>query len=330
MKAVRFAAFGEPSEVAACIEAADVGPPADDEVVVEVEAFPINPVDLLTLQGRYAIRPALPAGVGSEGVGHVVAAGGSVEGLRPGDRVISLGRDNWAEKIKIKAAQAIKVPSTGDVLQQAMLKINPPTALLMLRNFVALAPGEWLIQDAANSGVGQNLIRLAKAQGVRTVNVVRRESLSAPLQAMGADVVLVDGEDLAQRVGRATKGAPIRLAIDAVAGETCLRLAESLADGGTVVNYGLLSGQPCMVAAADVTFRGITLVGFWLAKHLGQAPRDEIQTLYRDLGQWIDDGTLSVPVEATYAIDEIQAALAHAARDGRAGKILVTPNRKPG
>ncbi len=330
MKIVSFAAFGVPSEVAACIEAPDVGAPGDDEIIIEVEAFPINPVDLLTIQGLYASRPALPATPGSEGAGQVVTVGKSVVGLRPGDRVVNLGRDNWAQRLKIKATQAIKVPSEGDVLQQAMLKVNPATALLMLRNFVQLTAGDWLIQDAANSGVGTSLIRLAKAAGVRTVNVVRRETLIAPLQAIGADVVVIDGEDLAARVAKATGEAPIKLAIDAVAGETCQRLAQCLTEGGTVVNYGLLSGQPCTVAAADVIFRGITLTGFWLSKHLGQAPRQDIEALYQELSQRMAEGDVHVPVEATYGIDEIQTALAHAARSGRDGKILVTPNRKPG
>ncbi len=325
MKAVSFAAFGVPSEVATCIEVPDVGAPGDDEIVVEVEAFPINPVDLLTIQGLYAGRPALPATPGAESVGRVAAIGKSVEGLQPGDRVVNLGRDNWVQRLKIKAAQAIKVPSDGDVLQQAMLKVNPATALLMLRNFVELAPGDWVIQDAANSGVGTCLIRLAKAAGIRTVNVVRRESLIDPLQAIGADVVVVDSEDLAARVAQATAGAAIKLAVDAVAGETCQRLAQCLAEGGTVVNYGLLSGRPCTVAASDLVFRGITLTGFWLSRHLSLAPRPAIETLYQDLSQRLSDGELHVPVEATYSIDEIQAALAHAARDGRSGKILVRP-----
>lgn len=330
MKIVSFAAFGVPSEVAACIEAPEVGAPGDDEIIIEIDAFPINPVDLLTIQGLYASRPALPATPGSEGAGQVVAVGKSVDGLQPGDRVVNLGRDNWAQRLKIKAVQAIKVPSDGDVLQQAMLKVNPATALLMLRNFVQLGPGDWVIQDAANSGVGTSLIRLAKAAGVRTVNVVRREALIAPLQAIGADVVVVDGEDLAARVTKATGGAPIKLAIDAVAGETCQRLAQCLTEGGTVVNYGLLSGHPCMIAAADVIFRNITLTGFWLSKHLGEAPRRDIEALYQDLSQRLSDGDLHVPVEAVYGIDDIQTALAHAAQSGRDGKILVTPNRKPG
>jgi trans-2-enoyl-CoA reductase len=326
MKQVQFTAFGTPHEVAECVEVPDVGAPGPDEVVIEVEAFPINPADLLTITGGYAVRPKLPATLGAECVGRIAAVGSAVRHLAPGDRVINLGRDNWCQRRKVPAAQALAVPADADVLQLAMLKVNPATALLMLRNYVELQPGEWVIQDATNSGVGTNLIRLAKADGIRTVNVVRRSSLAEPLQALGADAVVVDGDDLAARVQGATGGASIRLAIDAIGGAMVLRLADCLAEGGTVVNYGLLSGQPCQLGAHHTIFKGITLTGFWLQKALTSMARPEVETLYADLASRIADGALRVEVEATYPIEEIKAALAHAGRAGRSGKILVLPN----
>jgi trans-2-enoyl-CoA reductase len=326
MKQVQFTAFGVPHEVAACVEAPDVGAPGPDEVVIEVQAFPINPADLLTITGGYSVRPQLPATLGAECAGRIAAVGSNVRDLAVGERVINLGRDNWCQRRKVPAAQALKVPADADVLQLAMLKVNPATALLMLRNYVDLQPGDWVIQDAANSGVGTNLIRLAKADGIRTVNVVRRESLTRPLAALGADVVVVDGDDLAARVQQATGGAPIRLAIDAVGGAMVLRLADCLAEGGTVVNYGLLSGQPCQLGAHHTIFKGITLTGFWLQKALTSMARADLDALYADLASRVADGTLQVEVEATYPIEEIKAALAHAEREGRSGKILVLPN----
>lgn len=326
MKIVQIAAFGEPQEVAACVEVPELGPPAEDEVLVEVEAFPINPVDLLTIEGRYATRPALPATPGSESVGRVLAAGPAVRDVAVGDRVINLGRSNWVQRLKVKAETVLKVPASADVLQLAMLKINPATAHSMLRNYVALKPGDWLIQDAANSGVGTCLIALAKAQGLKTVNVVRRAELAAPLEALGADVVVVDGDDLAERVAAATGGADIKLAIDAVAGAACQRLAECLGEGGTLVNYGMLSDQPCTIDPHQVVFRGITLTGFWLAKVLGATARAEVAALYDGLAGRVADGSLKVAVEATYPIEDIGRALAHAGREARGGKVLVTPN----
>jgi NADPH:quinone reductase-like Zn-dependent oxidoreductase len=138
--------------------------------------------------------------------------------------------------------------------------------------------------------------------------------------------VVVDGGDLAARVQHATAGAPIRLAIDAIGGAMVLRLADCLAEGGTVVNYGLLSGQPCQLGAHHTIFKGITLTGFWLQKALTAMARGDLQELYADLAGRIASGALRVEVEATYPIAEIKVALAHAEREGRGGKILVTPN----
>ena len=330
MKIVQFSAFGVPAEVVRCVEVADPGAPDADQVVIEIDAFPINPVDLLTIEGRYAVKPPLPARIGVECVGRIVAVGAGVSDLSPGDRVISLDRDNWAQRRRVKAARAVKVSGDVDPLQLAMLKVNPATACLMLRNFVTLQPGDWVIQDAANSGVGRSLIRLARAAGAHSVNVVRRADLVADLTAEGADLVVVDGPDLAERVAAETGGAAIKLAIDAVGGAVTLRLADCLAEGGMLVNYGLLSGEPCMLSSHHTVFRGLTLTGFWLVRALGALAPGEVTALYGDLAGRIADGSLRVPVEATYPIEEIGLAVAHAARAGRAGKVLVTPNGPPG
>ncbi len=329
MKAVRFAAFGTPHRVAECVEVPEPGAPADGEVALEMEACPINPVDLLTIAGEYAVRPSLPAVAGSEGVGRVLEVGPGVHHLAVGDRVVPLGRETWVQRRVVKAREVIKAPADADVLQLAMIKINPATAQLMLERYVELASGEWVIQDAANSAVGQHVVRLAQARGIHTVNIVRRDGLSESLRRIGADAVVVDGDDLPERVREQTGGAAIRLAIDAVAGEICMRLGDCLADGGIVVNYGLLSGRPCMLRPDQTVFRGITLTGFWLVKALGQMQAAAIADLYGGLVRRVTEGRLRVEVEATYPIEAIADALEHAARSERGGKILITPNGAP-
>ena len=326
MKLAQLNAFGIPSQVVDCIEGEEPGAPDADEVTIEMLACPINPADLLIIEGKYASKPPLPAGLGIEGAGRVSAVGEDVTGLASGDLVMSLGRANWAEKLTLKSTEVIKAPDDIDMVQLSMLKSNPATAQLILTDYVTLAPGDWVVQNAANSAVGVNLIRLAKARGLKTVNVVRREHLIKSLQAIGADVVLVDGPDLARQVGAATGGAEIKLAVDAVAGAATERLADCLAEEGTVVNYGLLSGDPCQLRADQAVFKGITLTGFWLVRQMRAMKPAALAALYGDLMERIADGSLHVDVEATYGLDDIKMALQHAGREARCGKVLITPN----
>lgn len=326
MKAIHLLRHARPDEACDCVEVEDVGAPGEGEVVVEIRASAINPADLLIMEGRYPGPETLPAPMGIEGAGRVVAVGAGVTGLAVGDKVISLGRANWAERIKVPADRVVKVPEGIDFAQAAMLKANPPSAHFMLTDYVDLNPGDWVAQNAANSAVGRHVIRFARARGLKSVNIVRRESLVAELKAHGADVVAVDGDDVAQRV-RAEIGpqAPVRLGIDAVGGRSCLRLADCLSDGGIVVNYGFLSGEPCMITPHQAIIHDITLKGFWLMRKMQQLSRDEIGALYAEMAGAFMDGTLEVPVEACYDLSEVKAALAHAWKSGRDGKVLFTP-----
>ena len=319
--------FGPASEVAYCAELPDPTSPEPDEIIVDIAVFPINPADLLTIEGKYAAKPPLPYTPGAEAVGHVSDVGSAVENFRIGDLVMLLSRENWTQKRKVKAAELLKIDTESENLfQLAMLKVNPATAALMLRNYVELKPGDWIIQDAANSGVGHCVIRLAAKSGVKTINVVRRENLIAPLQGIGADAVLIGTDNLAGQVNQITGGDGVRLAIDAVAGQTSLELASCLVDGGVMVNYGMLSGEPCMVMPDWIVFRHLTLTGFWLATQLRDMPREQIESLYKELISDISQGVLDVPIAATYNIDDIKDALEHAGRENRSGKVLVLPN----
>src|ERR1700681_3453385 len=309
MKIAQFSAFGRPEAVIECVEAADLPAPKADEVALEVLAFPLNPADLLTIEGLYASRSALPACPGAECVARVTAVGGAVADVHPGDLVIPLDRENWVQRKVAKASRVIKVPAGVDPLQLAMLKVNPPTAYLMMKRYVNLAPGDWILQTAANSGVGHCLIQLAKAEGLRTVNIVRREGLADELLALGADVVLLDGPELAQRITAATQGAPIRLAIDAVGGSQIVRFGDALADEATVLNYGRLSGENPQLSGHQCVFKRLVLTGFWLVPWLQKLSRQEVGALYAGLAQRMAEGTLRIPVEKTFRLEEIKQAV---------------------
>jgi NADPH:quinone reductase-like Zn-dependent oxidoreductase len=326
MKQVLLERYGSPEAVVRCVDAPDVGAPAAGEVVFDVLAFPINPADLSMCRGTYRLRPTLPAPIGAECLGRVAAVGTGVTHVKPGDLVINLQRENWTQRRRVKGDDVIPVPAGLDPLQAAMLRINPPTARLLLSDVVRLQPGDWVIQNVANSAVGRFVIRLGRARGLRTVNVVRRESLFAELEPLGADVCVVDGPDLAERVKAATGGASIRLGLDAVSGQATARISACVGEGGVVCNYGSMSGEDPVMPRGKLISEGQTLVGFILGRALAPRALPQIRAIYAELAEQVRQGLLTAPVERVYPIEEIRAAVAHAERGERRGKILVAPN----
>ena len=326
MKQVLLERYGQPEEGLRCAEVPDLGAPDAGEVVFDVLAFPINPADISFCRGNYRLKPALPATPGAECVGRVTAVGAGVSQVKPGDLVINLQRENWTQRRRVKSEDVIPVPPGLALRQAAMLRINPPTALLLLTDIVALKSGDWVIQNVANSAVGRLVIRLARARGVKTLNVVRRETLFGELKTLGADACVVDGADLGEAVKAHTRGAPIRLGLDAVAGQATARLSACVGEGGVMCNYGSMTGEDPVMSRNALISGGQTLVGFILGRALGTRSLDQIRTIYADLGEQVRKGILSAPVEKIYPIEEIKAAVAHAQRGERSGKILVAPN----
>lgn len=310
----------------AVIDAVAFEPPplAAGQALVEVLAAPINPSDVLTLTGDYGQLPPLPAVGGNEGVGRVVDVSGDVGRLGVGQLVLlPVGSGTWTTHL-VAAAQALLPLPEGDVRQLSMLAVNPPTASLLLSQFGDLQPGDWVVQNAANSAVGGYLVQLARRRGLKTMNIVRREQALADVA--DGDGVLVDGEDLAARVRDATAGAAIGLAIDAVGGAATERLAQCLRPGGSVVNYGAMGGEPCSISPASLIFRGITLRGFWLAHWFKVTPAAQRHALFAELAGLLAGGGLSARIAGTFGIDAVKQAVAAAASGGRTGKILLVPN----
>lgn len=325
MQAIQLVRYGSPETTCECIEVKEPVPQAG-QIAVAIKAAAINPADLLIFEDRYPGPDALPAFVGIEGAGEVIAVGDGVTEYQIGDHVLSLGRANWTDIVCDDGGRFVLVPKELSWADAAQLKANPPSAHLMLQDYVDLQPGDWVIQNAANSAVGRHVISFCKARGLRSINVVRRAELVEELTNHGGDVVIVASDKLAEDVRSKTGAdAPIRLAIDAIGGKATSDLADCLSNGGTVVNYGFISGEPCQLTGYHTVVHDITLKGFWLVGFMGRSSRHAIVDMYANMSQAFISGAISVSVEAEYPLSKIGEALAHSNQPSRSGKILLRP-----
>src|SRR5438067_2332029 len=296
---------------------------AAGEAVVKMRAAPINPADLNQIEGKYPVRAELPATPGFEGAGLVAEVGANMTNVAVGDLVIlphNIG--TWRDAVAVKADELVVVPKGIEPVHAAMLKINPMTAWRLLHDYVHLEKGDWLIQNAANSAAGRAVIQIAHELGYKTVNVVRRAELIDELRADGGDVVLVDGENLREEVKAATTGAPIRLGLNAVGGESALRLANCLAPGSTLVTYGAMSLQPLKIPNGLLIFKDLRFRGIWINKWYDNATPAQRMEAFQHLFEMAQRGLLQTKVEKAYPLSEAKTAVAHAARGQRSGKII--------
>lgn len=318
---IRFHRFGPPAEVLQA-EPLQLPPLADGMVRLRMIAAPVNPADLNFVEGVYGVKPELPATPGTEGCAEVVESRSA--GWHPGTRVILLGRlGSWTRLLDADPADLLEIPATLDPLQASMLKINPATAWILLTGEGPLEPGSWVVQNAANSGVGRCLIQLARGLGIHTVNLVRRPELETELMDLGADVVLPDDDTTVGRALEAIGGRHASLAANCVGGESALRLTNLLADRGTLVTYGAMARRPLKIPNSLLIFRQLRFTGLWVTRWLETAPRAEIEARYAELASLIDDGSLIQPVDSEFPLADAPAAVARAAEPGRDGKVIL-------
>ena len=229
----------------------------------------------------------------------------------------------WRDAVAEKAEELVVVPDGIAPVQAAMLKINPLTAWRLLHDYVDLQKGDWLIQNAANSAEGRDVIQIAHELAYKTVNIVRRAELIDELRAEGGDIVLIDGESLREDVKNATRGASIRLGLNSVGGDSALRLANCLVPGGTLVSFGAMSLQPLKIPTGLLIFKDLRFRGIWINKWDDNATLSERMESFRPLFQMARRGLLQTKVEQAYPLSEVKAAVAHAAQSKRSGKIIL-------
>ncbi len=326
MKAAVFESFGNPAEVLHLRDVAEPHP-GPGEVRVRMIASPVNPSDLLVVQGRYGVLPTLPSIPGFEGVGVVDEIGPGLLGrLVKGKRVTVINSQggNWAEYAVIPARQARPIPADIPDDQAATYFVNPATVLAMVRHVLKVRRGEWLLQSAAGSALGRMIIKLGRHDGFKTLNVVRRHAAIDELKAMGGDAV-ISSEDgpIDDQVHRIVGSAGVRHAIDPVGGETGTAVFQSLADDGRLLLYGTLSGEPVQIDPRLMIAGRRIVEGFWLGHWMRNRSIPSALRLFREIAALIRLDVLNSEIGHTYPLDQIAKAAVQAETVARHGKVLL-------
>lgn len=302
--------------------------PGPGEVVIRMQAAAVNPADLNFIEGTYGKKPTLPCVPGMEGVGLIHAVGAGVTGLAPGTLVLPMvSPGNWATWRVLPASDVLALPASLDPLQAALLRVNPATAWGLLHAAGPPAPGSWVVQNAASSAAGHCVIQVAKSLGLHTLNFVRRPESIADCQALGADLTFQDDAEglAAAKAALAEKNAGVpALALNAVGGDSALRLLDLLGINGTHVTYGAMGRQALKVPNGMLIFKTLVLRGFWLPRWQETLTPHETAALYEHLANLAATGQLRQQIAAAYPIGQYREALTHATQSARNGKILLT------
>ncbi|KAG0240801.1 mitochondrial 2-enoyl thioester reductase [Actinomortierella wolfii] len=332
--ALVYSDYGKPTEVLKLLQH-HVAPPPKGAVQIKILAAPINPADLNQIEGVYPARPPMtrdiynagdahhgekngaelaPVAVaGNEAVGQVVQIGEDVKELQVGDLVVMgmPGLGTWRTHANFKESELTRISKADEepisLIQAATLTVNPCTAYRMLRDFKELYPGDFIIQNGANSGVGESVIQLAKVMGVKTINVIRNrpghEQVQERLEQLGADYILLDdqlgkletkelvknwlktageSEPVDEKSGK-NKPKEIKLGFNCVGGKAATEMARLLSKNGHLVTYGAMSRQPLILPASLQIFKNIHASGFWLTAWNEEHTADERSWMIDDL-----------------------------------------------
>lgn len=323
MIALQYARFGDPATVLEPVETA-VPLPEEGQVRLRMLRSPVHNHDLATIRGVYGVKPALPATGGSEMLGIVEAAGHGSD-IAEGTRVVCATRGAWAEYALASAAALVPVPDAipDDLACQL---IAMPVSALVLLDELRVHAGDWIAMNAANGAVGRILLREAQRRGIHVIALVRSEETAAELRAFGAANVVVTQGEWVKAARALANGAPIVRAVDSVAGPESLQMQRLLAEGGELVVFGGLAGEPMRLDPSLMISRELIVRGFWMN---AWGNRPENRPHFAKAMQRVFELALAheLPLETAgvYALRDVHAALAATTAPGRVGKILFRP-----
>jgi NADPH2:quinone reductase len=302
--------------------------PGASQVLVRVRAAGLNRADLIMASGHMHGGAGGPGTVlGLEFAGEVEAVGSDVKGVTPGQRVMCSGNGGYAEYAVTDWGRVAAIPANNMSYEQAA---TLPVALQTMHNAVVtagrLAPGESVLIQGASSGVGLMGMQIAKLKGARLVmgsstNARRRERLAE----FGADLAIDTTEKgWADEVLKATDGKGVDLIVDQVSASVANENLRAAAVRGRIVNVGRLGGFKGEFDFDLHAMKRIDYIGVTFRTRSLEEVREINRAMRADLWGDIESGTLKLPIDRTFPLDQAAAALAHMRANAHFGKIVLT------
>jgi NADPH:quinone reductase-like Zn-dependent oxidoreductase len=293
-------------------------------VRVRMVLSPIHNHDLMIIAGKYGYKPPLPAVPGTEAVGVVEALGEGVSNLKIGQRVCGGGSQMWAEYFVANAAGMVPVPDAVPD-ETACQLIAMPISTFRLIEEMAVKPGDWIIQNAANGAVGKMLAMLGAERGINVVSLVRRDAAADELKRLGiANVVSTSHIGWEEQVKDLTRGAPIIRGLDSIGGEAPDQLLSVMAELSTLYFFGALSQEKLRISPHNLLFNRSTIKGFWAAKPTDTVGPEAIRQMIGELVGRAASGRLRLPVAEVFDLSRAAEAAAASEMPGRVGKIALS------
>jgi NADPH:quinone reductase-like Zn-dependent oxidoreductase len=326
-RVVRFHEIGGPEALR--IEDIELPPPGPGEIRIRVRALGLNRAEAMFRSGIYVEEPQFPQRLGYEAAGVVETVGAKVEGFTPGDAVsvippLSMRRwPAYGELATFPAELIVKHPSSLSMEEAAASWMQYVTAYGGLIDVGRLAKGEFVLITAASSSVGLAAIQIANMIGAIPIATTRTSAKrQGILDADAAHVIATEEEDLVAQVRAITGGAGARLVFDPIAGPIVDKLAEAMADGGVLLEYGLLSGAPTPFPLFQALTRSLTVRGYVYSEIVKDAGKLAAAKTF--ILEGLSSGALKPIITRTFPFDAIVEAHRYLESNEQMGKIVVT------
>ncbi|MEV0994029.1 zinc-dependent alcohol dehydrogenase family protein [Nonomuraea sp. NPDC050202] len=313
------------------IEDVEVRDPGPGEVRIRVEAIGLNRSETLFRSGRY-IEPVkrFPATLGTEAAGVVEAVGAGVTGVRPGQPVSTVQTFSmndygvYGERMIVPAAAVLRRPEGIGAVEGAAVWMSYVTAYGALMETGGTRPGDTVVLNAASSSVGLAAIHVADRLGATPIALTRTAAKKEALLKEGAAEVIVteQEEDVAERVLAATGGRGAELVLDAVAGPGVRDLTRAVADGGMLLVYGALSGQPTPYPGIELGMPAVAMRTYTMLETTTRPER--LRRAAAFVASGLRSGAFRPVVDRTFELDEIAGAHRYLESNAQVGKIVVT------